>query len=134
MKPKTNWTLIPFNVGGFDADSGLTGRKNVLWYGPRVPTGGGAFAGKDPTKVDRSGAYFARKIAIEYLKEYDEVLVEIAFVIGKTKPVMFKINGKSEDCPFTVQDIIRTLDLKKPIYKEASLKGHFGHNQFAWEK
>jgi len=134
LTPETEWILIQFKQGGFDSDSGLTGRKNVLWYGSSVPTGGGAFAGKDATKVDRSGAYFARKLAIKYLEAFDTVLVEIAFVIGQTTPIMLKINGKEEDCPYTVQGIIKELDLKKPIYKEASLRGHFGDKQFSWEQ
>jgi S-adenosylmethionine synthetase len=78
-------------VGGFDSDSGLSGRKIVVdAYGPNVPVGGGSFAGKDLTKVDRSGALIARKIAVELLKKYKakEVLVKLAYVIGLPQPVM----------------------------------------------
>ncbi len=78
-------------VGGFDADSGLSGRKIVVdAYGPNVPVGGGSFAGKDLTKVDRSGAMMARKIAVELLKKHKakEVLVKLAYVIGVQQPVM----------------------------------------------
>lgn len=87
-------------VGGFDADSGLSGRKIVVdAYGPNVPVGGGSFAGKDLTKVDRSGAMMARKIAVELLKKHKtkEVLVKLAYVIGVSQPVMAmaEIDGKS---------------------------------------
>ncbi len=87
-------------VGGFDADSGLSGRKIVVdAYGPNVPVGGGSFAGKDLTKVDRSGAMMARKIAVELLKNHKahEVLVKLAYAIGKSDPVMAVafIDGKS---------------------------------------
>ena len=78
-------------VGGFDADSGLSGRKIVVdAYGPNIPVGGGSFAGKDLTKVDRSGALMARKIAVELLKKHKarEVLVKLAYVIGVAEPVM----------------------------------------------
>jgi len=140
LNQNTEWILIPFNIGGFDADSGLTGRKNVLWYGSRIATGGGAFAGKDATKVDRSGAYFARWLAINHLKKFPnckEALVSIAFAIGQNKPVMLKLNNsehlnKTED--ITVKNIIERLNLKKPIFKETSLKGHFGTNIFSWDK
>ncbi len=140
LNQDTEWILIPFNIGGFDADSGLTGRKNVLWYGPRIPIGGGAFAGKDATKVDRSGAYFARWLAIDHLKKSSnckEAIVSIAFVIGQEKPIMLKLNnseylGKLKN--ITVKNIIEKLDLKKPIFEETSLKGHFGTNTFNWDK
>jgi len=140
LNQDTEWILIPFNIGGFDADSGLTGRKNVLWYGPRIATGGGAFAGKDATKVDRSGAYFARWLAIDHLKKFlncKEAFVSIAFVIGQDEPVMLKLNDleyldKTGD--ITVKSIIERLNLKKPIFKETSLRGHFGTNMFNWDK
>lgn len=85
-----NWTG-KFEIGGFDADCGVTGRKIVVdQYGARVPVGGGAFSGKDFTKVDRSAAYFARWIALDLLKNSSahEVLVEIAYCIGKSEPLM----------------------------------------------
>jgi len=134
----TIWHLTAFVSGGFDADSGLTGRKNALWYGPSIPIGGGAFAGKDATKVDRSGAYLARNIAITFLRKLklSSILVEIAYVIGKNKPLYIKVNNKEIDFidGFSVKGIIEVFDLKKPIYKEASLKGHFGTNKFKWDK
>ena len=129
--------VIPFKVGGFEADTGLTGRKNVLWYGPRVQTGGGAFAGKDPTKVDRSAAYMARKLAIDLLKEnnLNEVTVELAYIIGENQPIMVSMNGEKIDSPdLSVKNIIEKLDLKQPIYREASLNGHFGYRGCPWEK
>ena len=147
LTSQTNWILIPFYIGGFDADSGLTGRKNVLPYGPRVPTGGGTFAGKDATKVDRSGAYWARKLAIMALKDLKlkECLIEVAFVIGKDKPIMVNASGIDKNDKKTVVNIvgadgmevsriIKSLDLRKPIFKSASWHGHFGNNQFNWEK
>lgn len=140
LTKKTKWNLIPFKKGGFEADTGLTGRKNVLWYGPRVPTGGGSFEGKDSTKVDRSGAYFARQIANRFLRTHKkkEVGVEIAYVIGKNNPLYIKINGEemkeSMVKEFGVSNIIKGLDLKKPIYKQTSMLGHFGDKEFNWEK
>ena len=132
----TIWHLIPFKMGGFNADSGLTGRKNALWYGPRVAIGGGAFAGKDATKVDRSGAYLARSIAINYAKELQkEVFVEIVYVIGRNQPLYIKVNGEEINSDeLSVKKIIEKFELKKPIYKETSLLGHFGTNKFSWDK
>lgn len=111
-------------VGGFDADSGLSGRKIVVdAYGPNVPVGGGSFAGKDLTKVDRSGALMARKIAVELLKKHKakEVLVKLAYVIGIAQPVMavIQINPgskiakmiKIEGCDLSPKGIMRALDL-----------------------
>ncbi len=144
--PHKKLHLIIYEVGGFEADSGLTGRKNVLWYGPRIPTGGGAFAGKDATKVDRSGAYYARRLAIEALKKHNfkECLVELAFVIGQDKMVMTRIKGidKNKETKNVVlpgveevgvSRMIEKLNLKKSIFKEASLQGHFGYKDFSWE-
>ena len=144
--PHKELHLTVYEIGGFEADSGLTGRKNVLWYGPKIPTGGGAFAGKDATKVDRSGAYYARYLAIEAIKKYGlkECLVELAFVIGKNKTVMVRVKGidKNEKAinvvfpnlkEVNVSEMIEKLNLKKSIFKETSLKGHFGHKDFSWE-
>ncbi len=139
--PHKELHLTIFQKGGFEADTGLTGRKNILWYGPRIPTGGGAFAGKDPTKVDKSGAYLARKIAIEELERhgYNECLVELTYIIGKSEPLSIKIerDGGGEIYPIgrtlVVSDVIKELNLRQPIYKEASLKGHFGYKGCPWE-
>jgi len=144
--PHKKLHLTVYEIGGFEADSGLTGRKNVLWYGPRIPTGGGAFAGKDATKIDRSGAYYARRVAIEALKKYnlEECLVELAFIIGRDKMVMARIKGidknkevKNVVLPgledMGVARMIEILNLKESIFKQTSLKGHFGHKDFNWE-
>jgi len=130
-----------WSVSGFRADTGLTGRKIVVdSYGPRVPVGGGAFSGKDATKVDRSGAYIARKIAIDYLKKRKakEVFVKLGYVIGKTEPVMKEVvvDGKGEEITgfnLKPEDIIQDLELKKPIYKDLARWGHFGRDRLCWE-
>lgn len=122
--------------GGFEADTGLTGRKLAVDnYGPQIPIGGGAFSGKDPSKVDRSGAYMARKIAVDFLKEYNakEVIVKLAYAIGVAEPVMAtaEIDGKIieiEKDKYTPKYIIETLELKKPQYEELARFGHFGRN------
>ncbi len=130
-----------WSKSGFEADTGLTGRKIVIdSYGPRVPVGGGCFSGKDPTKVDRSGAYMARKIALDYLrnKKASEVFVKLAYVIGQKEPVMKTVQFDSNREEITGYDltpegIVRCLDLKKPIYKELSRFGHFGRKGLPWE-
>ena len=130
-----------WNIGGFDADTGLTGRKIIVdSYGPRIPVGGGCFSGKDPSKVDRSAAYMARKIAISYLKKYKakEVLVKLAYAIGQKQPLMkgALIDNKEiqiKGFDLTPQGIIDFLDLRKPIYFKTSQWGHFG-NDFPWDR
>lgn len=142
VNPAGKW-----DIGGFDADTGLTGRKIVIdAYGPRVPVGGGAFSGKDPSKVDRSGAYMARKIAVDYLKKYkaSECRVELAYAIGKAEPLQavawinadifegyfdgsFPLYVEVEGYDLTPKGIIESLDLKKPIYQRTAEWGHFGH-------
>ncbi len=134
--PNGSWDL-----GGFAADAGLTGRKIVVdAYGPRVPVGGGAFSGKDPTKVDRSGAYMARRIAVDYLKRTgaSEVFCHLAYVIGIPEPAMavVNINGKQEKVTgydLRPSAVIDTLELRRPIYRETARLGHFG-NGFAWDR
>jgi S-adenosylmethionine synthetase len=129
-------------VGGFDADSGLTGKKIVVdSYGPEVPVGGGSFSGKDPTKVDRSGAYMARKIAVDLLRKHKagEVLVKLAYAIGKPQPLMAvaTIDLKETEIPkrydLTPAGIIKFLKLDRPIYAKTSTWGHFGRG-FPWDK
>jgi len=135
INPAGDW-----KIGGFEADSGLTGRKLIVdSYGPRVPVGGGSFSGKDPTKVDRSGAYMARRIAVDYLKKYKakEVLVKLAYAIGQEEPLMKSvvINGKEreiEDYDLKPNSIIEFLYLRNPIYTKTSQWGHFG-NGFKWD-
>jgi len=136
VNPSGDWDL-----GGFDADAGLTGRKLAVDnYGPRIPIGGGAFSGKDPSKVDRSAAYMARKIAVDYLKSRGakEVFVRLAYAIGVAEPLetTVVIDGVSEKVVgygLTPNGIIKSLDLKRPIYEQTALYGHFGHG-FDWEK
>jgi len=133
-----------FIIGGFDGDSGVTGRKIVVdAYGPRVPVGGGAFSGKDPTKVDRSAAYMARFIALNLLKEKgcNDVLVKLSYVIGKSEPLMAKayINGVEEDIDQTRFDcrpaaIIDRFELRRPMYLQTAANGHFGYPEYPWEK
>lgn len=131
-----------WDQGGFDADAGLTGRKLVVDnYGPRIPIGGGAFSGKDPSKVDRSAAYMARKVALDYLKARDahEVFVYLAYAIGYDQPLEATviIDGVSETVEgydLTPLGIIETLSLRQPIYEKTAEYGHFGHPAFVWEE
>lgn len=136
INPAGDW-----EQGGFDADAGLTGRKLVVDnYGPRIPIGGGAFSGKDPSKVDRSAAYMARKIAVDYLKKRNasEVFVRLAYAIGYDQALEATviIDGKEEQIEgydLSPNGIIQFLDLRKPIYEITARYGHFGHEGFSWE-
>jgi len=128
-----------WEVGGFDADTGLTGRKLVVDnYGPRVPIGGGAFSGKDPSKVDRSAAYMARRIAVDYLdkRQASEVYVYLAYAIGHPSPVQATAIVDGVACEVSDYDlspagIAQLLDLKSPQYSQTAAWGHFG-NGFVW--
>jgi S-adenosylmethionine synthetase len=130
-----------WNIGGFDSDTGLTGRKIAVdSYGPRIPIGGGAFSGKDATKVDRSAAYMARKIAVDHLKKYKakEVYCQLAYAIGVAEPVeaVVAIDGKEEKVKgydLTPKGIIEFLNLNKPQFEVTAQYGHFG-NSFTWDK
>ena len=136
MNPAGDW-----NQGGFDADTGLTGRKLIVDnYGPRVAIGGGAYSGKDPSKVDRSAAYMARKIAVDYLRARNahEVLVRLAYAIGKAEPLekTVIIDGQPEEIKgydLTPRGIINFLDLKRPLYAQTARYGHYGEG-FDWDK
>ncbi len=127
--------------GGFDADTGLSGRKIIIDnYGPEISVGGGSFSGKDYTKVDRSGAYMAREIAVDYLKKYSakNVFVKLAYAIGKAEPVMAVaiINGKEmpiEGYDLTPKGIRQALKLDEVKYRELAKWGHFGRN-FNWDR
>lgn len=133
--------------GGFDADTGLTGRKLMVDnYGPQISIGGGAFSGKDSTKVDRSGAYMARKIAVDLLKKHDAKIVKVrlAYAIGVAQPVMatadlidkelnVSVIDVSKDYDLTPAGIISFLDLTKPQFERTACWGHFG-NRFNWDK
>ena len=135
--PSGDW-----DQGGFDADAGLTGRKLVVDnYGPRIPIGGGCFSGKDPSKVDRSAAYMARKLAVDYLRKHkaNEVYCYLAYAIGVAEPLQatVQIDGKElkhvEGYDLTPKGIATFLDLKKPQYAQTARYGHFG-NGFTWDK
>lgn len=136
INPSGDW-----HQGGFDADAGLTGRKLIVDnYGPRISIGGGAFSGKDATKVDRSAAYMARKIAVDYLCERGagEVFVRLAYAIGVAEPLeaTVLIDGVHENVTgydLTPRAIIKQLDLLRPQYEKTARYGHFGHG-FTWEK
>ena len=130
-----------WNQGGFEADTGLTGRKLIVDnYGPRIPIGGGCFSGKDATKVDRSAAYMARRVAVDYLKKRNakEVFVRLAYAIGLTEPLekTVIIDGQPEEIEgydLTPAGIIKALDLRRPIYEPTARYGHFGEG-FDWDK
>ena len=145
-----------FVIGGPDGDCGLTGRKIIVdTYGGAAPHGGGAFSGKDPTKVDRSAAYAARYIAknIVASKITDKCLIQLAYAIGVSKPLSVYINLFDNDLDknnFIVEKIKENFDLSprgiremlslnKPIYEKTSAYGHFGrtpedNGSFSWEK
>ena len=128
INPAGDW-----DMNGFDADSGLTGRKLIVDnYGPRVPIGGGAYSGKDGTKVDRSAAYYARKIAVDYLQQYDahEVYVYISYALGRVEPVDATafIDGKAHEVTeynLSPKNIIEELELTKPVFEQRAKWGHF---------
>jgi len=131
-----------WSQGGFEADTGVTGRKLAVdCYGPQIPIGGGAFSGKDSTKVDRSGAYMARKMAVHYLKHLGahEVMVKIAYAIGVAEPVMVSVEADGKEIEIndgwdlTPKGIISLLDLRKPQFEETAQWGHFG-NGFVWDQ
>lgn len=136
INPAGDW-----NQGGFDADTGLTGRKLIVDnYGPSVAIGGGCYSGKDPSKVDRSAAYMARKIAVDYLRgrKAHEVLVRLAYAIGYAEPLekTVIVDGKPEEIEgydLTPNGIIEFLDLKRPIYEATARYGHYGEG-FDWDK
>ena len=142
-----------FVIGGPVADTGMTGRKTTVdSYGISIPVGGGSFSGKDPTKVDRSGAYMARYVAKNIVASglAEKCLVRLAYVIGGTEPTEFSIETfgtgrvseeKLAKACLKVFDlspggIIRQLDLLKPIYEKTACYGHFGRSEpeFTWEK
>lgn len=135
INPAGDW-----QQGGFDADTGLTGRKLIVDnYGPRVAIGGGCYSGKDPSKVDRSAAYMARRIAVDYLKKRKahEVLVRLAYAIGYAEPLekTVIVDGKAEEIErydLTPNGIIKYLDLKRPIYEKTARYGHYGEG-FSWD-
>jgi S-adenosylmethionine synthetase len=138
-----------FTIGGFAADAGLTGRKIMVdTYCGLVPHGGGAFSGKDASKVDRSAAYYCRYVAKHIIakKLAEKVLVSVAYAIGKVEPLMVEVDTYgtgddktildyvNKDFDFRPQNIIEELDLRKPVFRDTASFGHFGHDDYAWEK
>ncbi len=156
LDDKTRYFINPtgrFVVGGPQGDCGLTGRKIIVdTYGGVGSHGGGAFSGKDPTKVDRSASYMSRYIAKNIVASglAREVEVQLAYAIGVADPVSIMVDtfgsGKlgerkladliREHFPLTPKGIIAHLDLRRPIYKKTAAYGHFGRNEptFTWEK
>lgn len=152
---KTKYFVNPtgrFEIGGPHGDSGLTGRKIIVdTYGGWAPHGGGAFSGKDPSKVDRSATYAARHIAknVVAAKLAKECLVQVAYAIGVPKPVSVYIHTNNtgvipnkeiskmilKEVDLTPKGIIDRLKLRRPIYKKTAAYGHFGRNEkeFTWE-
>ncbi|MBP7495819.1 MAG: methionine adenosyltransferase, partial [Spirochaetales bacterium] len=140
-----------FVIGGPHGDTGLTGRKIIAdTYGGMGRHGGGAFSGKDPSKVDRSAAYMARYAAKNVVAAdlADRCELQVSYAIGVPYPIAFMVDtfgtGKVPDdriikaitkvFDFSVSGIIRTLNLMNPIYQETSCYGHFGRDTFAWEQ
>ena len=140
-----------FVIGGPDGDTGLTGRKIIVdTYGGYFSHGGGAFSGKDPTKVDRSGAYIARYMAKNLVAAglAEQVQVQLAYAIGVAEPVSVRVDsygtGKIADeemtallrktCDLTPGGIIRKLQLRRPIYGVTAMEGHFGPDNLPWEQ
>ena len=154
MDEKTKLYINPtgrFEIGGPEGDSGLTGRKIIVdTYGGRCAHGGGAFSGKDPTKVDRSAAYYCRYIAKNLVAAglADELEIQVAYAIGVANPVSVFVDshgtGKLDDeklaeivkkeFDLRPYNIIRSLDLRKPVFKATAAYGHFGRENFAWER
>jgi S-adenosylmethionine synthetase len=142
-----------FVIGGPQSDTGMTGRKIIVdTYGGMATHGGGAFSGKDPTKVDRSAAYMARYIAKNVVASgiAEKCTIQLAYAIGVTDPISVSVwtDNKSKydddkivevvrkNFNLTPRGIIKTLDLLRPIYRNTACYGHFGRNgdQFTWEK
>jgi S-adenosylmethionine synthetase len=142
-----------FVIGGPQGDAGLTGRKIIVdTYGGSCPHGGGAFSGKDPTKVDRSGAYMGRYIAKNLVAAgvADKVTIQLAYAIGVVEPVSVNVNTHGTSAindekiveavrsifKLTPKGIIESLDLIRPIYQKTAAYGHFGRElpEFTWEK
>lgn len=154
LDEETKYYINPtgrFEIGGPAADSGLTGRKIIVdTYGGYCAHGGGAFSGKDATKVDRSAAYMARYICKNVVAAglADKIQLQVSYAIGRSKPVSIDVNtygtGKvsnavlseiiSEEFDLRPRAIIDKFNLTAPIYKATASYGHFGRDEFAWEK
>jgi S-adenosylmethionine synthetase len=155
LDSKTRYFVNPtgrFEIGGPHGDSGLTGRKIIVdTYGGRAPHGGGAFSGKDPTKVDRSAAYAARHLAKNIVAAglAAECLIQVAYAIGIAEPVSIHVQTfgtgvipdhqiatiVKKNVDMTPRGIIKRLDLLRPIYRKTAAYGHFGRTEkeFTWE-
>lgn len=144
-----------FTSGGPEADAGLTGRKIIVdTYGGWAPHGGGAFSGKDPSKVDRSAAYYTRYVAksLVHAGLCKRALVQVSYAIGVAEPLSVHVESYNtvkegmddddlarivaENFDFRPYNILKELDLKRPIYRKTASFGHFGRNDsdFTWEK
>lgn len=156
LDSRTRYFVNPtgrFEIGGPHGDSGLTGRKIIVdTYGGRAPHGGGAFSGKDPTKVDRSAAYAARHLAKNIVAAglASECLIQVAYAIGIAEPVSIHVQTFGtgvipdpeiarivmKNVDMTPRGIIKRLDLRRPIYRKTAAYGHFGRSEkeFTWEK
>lgn len=154
LDARTKYYVNPtgkFVIGGPHGDTGLTGRKIIVdTYGGRAPHGGGAFSGKDPTKVDRSAAYAARHLAKNIVASgiADECTIQLSYAIGIAEPVSIHLNthNKSlvpeviienfikENIDLTPLGIIKRFDLRRPIYRPTAVYGHFGREEFPWEQ
>jgi len=155
LDAETEYFINPtgkFVLGGPKADTGLTGRKIIVdTYGGMGKHGGGAFSGKDPSKVDRSACYMARYIAKNIVKTgiCPKIELQLSYAIGIARPLSVRVDSfnqldsKTEEkleeiinkiFDLTPQGIINTLDLKKAIYKKTATYGHFGNSEFNWEK
>ena len=153
VTPETVWHVNPtgkFVIGGPDGDAGLTGRKIIVdTYGGAAPHGGGAFSGKDPTKVDRSAAYMARWVAKHIVASgaAERCELQVAYAIGHPEPTSIHLDtfgtGEIPDEQilaavkkvflFNPAEIIRQLDLRRPIYRASTHYGHFGKKGLPWE-
>jgi S-adenosylmethionine synthetase len=154
LDKKTKYYVNPtgnFVIGGPHGDSGLTGRKIIVdTYGGRAPHGGGAFSGKDPSKVDRSAAYATRHLAKNVVAAglAEECQIQVAYAIGVAEPVSIYVQtfgtGVMPDAEIsrilvknvdmTPRGIIKRLNLLRPVYKKSAAYGHFGRNEFSWEQ
>ena len=154
MLETTEYFINPtgrFVIGGPKGDTGLTGRKTIVdTYGGMAKNGGGCFSGKDPTKVDRSASYMARYVAKNIVAAgvADKVEIQVAYAIGKAKPVALFVDtfgtGKIDDeklekfieekIDFTPLGMINKLNLRQPIYRKTACYGHFGWEEYPWEK
>jgi S-adenosylmethionine synthetase len=152
--PDTVFHINPtgiFEIGGPHGDTGLTGRKIIVdTYGGKAPHGGGAFSGKDPTKVDRSAAYAARYLAKNIVAAglAEQCTIQVSYAIGVKEPVSLLVDThgtgtipSSELSAFIMRNIdlspsgiIDRLQLKRPIYRATAAYGHFGRNDFPWEQ